>query len=814
MRFLSFHSHPRVTAKKLILTRRRCLHVATPYGQLPSLTNSVSPKLSAASPSPSLPPTTATPAAPATHSTTARLPGLTTSLGGATPASSASSSVAGSPAPGAGSATPSYRNPMSVSSMLSGPSRDRPIPSYSSLAASSASATGSATPPQPPVLPPSAGQHLNSPKVENGKSVSPGPPSTSSFLGGLRRLSDHNNGVSTNSKPTSGSSVTPKPIGGEKSPLSIAKSAADAKDGKDASSSIPTTKGERSYPPLPSAFARESPYSSSWSSTHKPEHGYGASSSNSSKESTPPVLPPAVSNAPKTFFSNLNSFSRPQAPSATNPSNGSSSSHRHSNSLPGQPSFPPTFPWATQPSTQQQQQPQQQPPQRTYTDFYQNRGAGADGLRAQEEKRKADAVIAAAVAAEDERKGYGATSGWYRDSRGNRHHVSDPKRHIDPIDLQLKDAAIKKYNEAKSGLAAAASSGNFGDSTAGHKRRLSQGPASSSRPHDLGPSTSASSAPAPPPAKVPKPTVAPFTLADQRKAAIRPPLVNVDNSAVTKALSLSASSSSLAANLINDASDVSSAPLKPRRAHLGRVVYSPFTPPATLLDGNLLRSNIGGIVEVAINAGWLSSSSVASSLEIGGTVFEVGDPREYDGKPIRGTGKKTSAPGLPESVWDLEPIKKRKVWGSDVYTDDSDVLALALHSGWLRLGKRGVVAGAPVEPEEGEGPPPPTKAGEKGAGDEAVRRAKLPGLTLKQRTAKEEKDKEVPGGEVNEARQRTILVRLIVGPTLVRYEGCERQGIKSRSWGNGHDGVSLVIDSVETLEVRLSSLLGFAAALC
>ena len=49
---------------------------------------------------------------------------------------------------------------------------------------------------------------------------------------------------------------------------------------------------------------------------------------------------------------------------------------------------------------------------------------------------------------------------------------------------------------------------------------------------------------------------------------------------------------------------------------------------------------------------------------------------------------------------------------------------------------------------------------------------------------------------------RAVEVTLRVAPQLVRYAGCLRGGIKSRSWGNSHDGVSLVVETVKALEVR------------
>ena len=150
----------------------------------------------------------------------------------------------------------------------------------------------------------------------------------------------------------------------------------------------------------------------------------------------------------------------------------------------------------------------------------------------------------------------------------------------------------------------------------------------------------------------------------------------------------------------------------------------------------LFRSGVGGVVEVVIATGWLE-----------GWAYEVGDPDKYEGALVGEdeVGKENEQNRIPAGMFDLEPLRRRKVWGTDVYTDDSDVLALCLHSGWLRLGA--------AKAKKTDGP-------------------------------------------------KSLVVRLVVAPTLLRYHGCSRQGLRSRSWGNGHDGVSLLVESITAVEVR------------
>ncbi|KAK9446826.1 uncharacterized protein V1518DRAFT_422738 [Limtongia smithiae] len=80
-------------------------------------------------------------------------------------------------------------------------------------------------------------------------------------------------------------------------------------------------------------------------------------------------------------------------------------------------------------------------------------------------------------------------------------------------------------------------------------------------------------------------------------------------------------------------------------------------------------------------------------------------------------------------------VTRRRVWGTDVYTDDSDVVAALYHAGFL----------------------PPAR--DVGAGD--------------------------------------CVATLRILPVLVRYQGCFRNGINSRTWLAPHDGVSFRIEAVQ-----------------
>lgn len=226
--------------------------------------------------------------------------------------------------------------------------------------------------------------------------------------------------------------------------------------------------------------------------------------------------------------------------------------------------------------------------------------------------------------------------------------------------------------------------------------------------------------PLPPPVVIPKRAEGPlFTARQALEANQKPTLLRVRSDDVMRVLASSPSSASV--------------------PFLGRFVWSPDVDAAVLLDGSMLRRAVGGRLEIVIEAKWLR----------GAGSWDVADP-----SAALPTTADAAAAAVPPpvpcewSIWDLEALRRRKVWGTDVYTDDSDPLAIALHSGWIRVG----AATAKASP--------------------------LPTVTA-------------------------VELVLRVAPKLVRYQGSTRAGVRSRSWANSHDGVSLLIESARVIEVRM-----------
>lgn len=146
----------------------------------------------------------------------------------------------------------------------------------------------------------------------------------------------------------------------------------------------------------------------------------------------------------------------------------------------------------------------------------------------------------------------------------------------------------------------------------------------------------------------------------------------------------------------------------------------------------------------------------------------------------------------PWRFWRLNPLLRRKLWGTDVYTDDSDVLAMCVHAGW--------VEGPSLEAEGIPAWVPPGRAARAWNGFTATADSKtIEGADVAMEDATEN-GKEEQGADATPAKAQVscdLSVILRIAPKLIAYKGCQRGGIKSRSWGNSHDGVSLVVESVE-----------------
>ena len=110
-------------------------------------------------------------------------------------------------------------------------------------------------------------------------------------------------------------------------------------------------------------------------------------------------------------------------------------------------------------------------------------------------------------------------------------------------------------------------------------------------------------------------------------------------------------------------------------------------------------------------------------------------------------GEKTWDEALPVSPECVELGRRkgdRRVWGTDVYTDDSDVGLVLVHAGWVRW---------------------------------------------------------APNALRQMGNEDIVSVTVRVVPRLVRYTATERNGVRTRGWGNGHDGLSIVVEGISRATV-------------
>lgn len=120
---------------------------------------------------------------------------------------------------------------------------------------------------------------------------------------------------------------------------------------------------------------------------------------------------------------------------------------------------------------------------------------------------------------------------------------------------------------------------------------------------------------------------------------------------------------------------------------------------------------------------------------------------------------------------------RRAVWGTDVYTDDSDIVAACIHHGWFRGAWAPEIDVDLLDLEIGG-----------------------PYATL----APEPSETEPPSrGPLDPPKNRDAHVTILVLPNLEKYASTTRFGIRSREWGakrdgykGTHDGLSFMILSV------------------
>ncbi|KAK3686640.1 hypothetical protein LTR37_019621 [Vermiconidia calcicola] len=141
------------------------------------------------------------------------------------------------------------------------------------------------------------------------------------------------------------------------------------------------------------------------------------------------------------------------------------------------------------------------------------------------------------------------------------------------------------------------------------------------------------------------------------------------------------------------------------------------------------------------------------------------------------------AAGHKEGEADASPFqeicKRRQLWGTDVYTDDSDVVAAAVHSGWLK-GDFGEYNAALRDlcNNESEQDEPPDEDETTTPDTLAIR----------------------PRKPVKVPPDLDAHITLLILPPLESYVSTNQHHIWSREWPRGHDGMSFMIHRIEFVD--------------
>lgn len=134
---------------------------------------------------------------------------------------------------------------------------------------------------------------------------------------------------------------------------------------------------------------------------------------------------------------------------------------------------------------------------------------------------------------------------------------------------------------------------------------------------------------------------------------------------------------------------------------------------------------------------------------------------------------------------------RRALWGCDVYTDDSDALAAAIHSGWVQGHWGEDVDASMFELLASE-----SRSGGKLTGVDAH--------TSEAPSANDASSRSVltspPLQPMRPPHSKNLHLTCLVLPPLENYTSKICHGIKSRAWGDNHDGMSFRIEKVEWVD--------------
>ncbi|KLJ05579.1 hypothetical protein EMPG_10934 [Blastomyces silverae] len=166
-----------------------------------------------------------------------------------------------------------------------------------------------------------------------------------------------------------------------------------------------------------------------------------------------------------------------------------------------------------------------------------------------------------------------------------------------------------------------------------------------------------------------------------------------------------------------------------------------------------------------------------------------------------------------------EICARRALWGTGVYTDDSDPVAAAIHSGFIRgeWGEDVDVSLLDLEIKEEHQHAP---NGKNGTTTTLPKLSSLDGPTVKDPKPSDKletttttttttattttnpttKSKSKPKIPPLPPPNKDLHITLLILPTLERYDSTVMYGLKSRPWGDNHDGMSFKIERIDWVD--------------
>ena len=146
----------------------------------------------------------------------------------------------------------------------------------------------------------------------------------------------------------------------------------------------------------------------------------------------------------------------------------------------------------------------------------------------------------------------------------------------------------------------------------------------------------------------------------------------------------------------------------------------------------------------------------------------------------------------------LSPVAREEItargylWGTDVYTDDSDVVAACIHSGWIKGEWAEDIDMALFDPDNTD----ETKRRKVKNTNDAIDLESEGLITAP-----------LPSGPMQIPAHRDLHINLLILPRLTKYASSNRYGITSREFGGEygnrhaiHDGISYMIRSIRWVE--------------